>query len=80
MTVARDGGDGMRAGAANRQCREKLKVCRRLLLVLGTVVSVCVAEAVRADRCVVCGAQSWVIGERFGPCIEQRWCGPVDSS
>ena len=65
---------------ANRQSREKLSVCRRLLLVLGTVVSVCVAEAVRADRCVVCGAQSWVIGERFGPCIEQRWCGPVDSS
>jgi len=65
---------------ANRQSREKLSVCRRLLLVLGTVVSVCVAEAVRADRCVVCGAQSWVIGERFGPCIEQRWCVRVDSS
>ena len=53
---------------ANRHRAEKLRACRRLLWASGLVPVACVAEPdARPDPCPVCGAEGWLIGERFGP-------------
>lgn len=66
---------------ANRHRAEKLTACRRLLWVSGVVPVASVPEPdVRPDPCPVCGAASWLIGERFGPLSEVRCRGRVDSS
>ena len=53
---------------ANRHRAAKLALCRRLLWASSLVP---VARApdpdVRPDPCPVCGAEGWLIGERFGP-------------
>jgi len=68
---------------ANRHRAEKLRVCRRLLLGLGCGLAVCVAEPEkRPNACPVCGAEAWIIGERYDPVADPR-CGirvSVDSS
>lgn len=66
---------------ANRHRAEKLGVCRRLLLVLGCGLPVCVAEPeVRPDRCPLCGIESWLVGERFSQFGEVRCRESEDSS
>lgn len=53
---------------ANRHRAAKLAACRRLLWASGLVPVACVPEPdVRPDPCPVCGAEGWLIGERFGP-------------
>jgi hypothetical protein len=53
---------------ANRHRAAKLSACRRLLWASGLVPVACVAEPdARPDPCPVCGAEGWLIGERFGP-------------
>ena len=66
---------------ANRHRAAKLSACRRLLWASGLVPVACVAEADgRPDPCPVCGAEGWLIGERFGPVgVGGAWCG-LDSS
>jgi hypothetical protein len=67
---------------ANRHRAAKLAACRRLLwsgLVPVPVACVAGPEA-RPDPCPVCGAEGWLIGERFGPVgVGGAWRG-LDSS
>jgi len=66
---------------ANRHRAVKLIVCRRLLLALGCGLRVCVAEPeARSDKCPLCGVESWLIGERFGPGLGFRCARNDDSS
>jgi putative transposase/transposase-like zinc-binding protein len=70
---------------ANRHRAAKLAACRRLLWASGLVPVARVAEPdARPDPCPVCGAEGWLIGERFGPIgVGGVWCGSavrVDSS
>jgi hypothetical protein len=53
---------------ANRHRASRLAACRRLLWASGSVPVARVPEPdVRPDPCPVCGAEGWLIGERFGP-------------
>jgi hypothetical protein len=53
---------------ANRGREAKLAACRRGLFAAGRPPAAAVAEpVVRPDPCPMCGAESWSIGERFGP-------------
>ena len=66
---------------ANRHRAAKLAACRRLLWASGVVAVACVPEpAVGPDPCPLCGAASWLVGDRFGPLSEVRCRGRVDSS
>ena len=68
---------------ANREREAKLESCRLLLFACGLWLLGRVAgPQARPDMCPVCGEQSWVIGERFGPVVGVRYVGVVrvDSS
>jgi len=52
---------------ANRHRDAKLAACRRQLSAAGVGPARCDPAPSRPDRCPVCGAAAWRVGDRFGP-------------